>query len=344
MGLGGAIIEAAGSLGSGLIGGLFNANQAKKNRQFQERMYNKQVEDNIKFWNMQNEYNLPSAQLDRLKQAGLNPLLMYEGQMQNVAQSAPQGGSLPSGSSASASFQNPFAGFGILDAQRKVMESQSRNLDTDSEKKAAEALLAAEQTIKTREEARKTRNDNWFNVASMQDRLRQIQTENRLKEAMANTEEWRKDEIRSTIELNSKNQDYLESQIYNNERLTDQQIAESKQRVENSIKETSAIIANLKAQERKAYADAWLAQEQARTAHDTHDPLVKKYQADVRKAILDGDQKELENLMQDYAFHKMPAPGSGSWKWAKWLENNVVPLTSAVGKILGGTVSARVGK
>ena len=35
--------------------------------------YNRQKE----FWNMQNEYNTPTKQVERLKAAGLNPALMY---------------------------------------------------------------------------------------------------------------------------------------------------------------------------------------------------------------------------------------------------------------------------
>jgi hypothetical protein len=34
-------------------------------------------DNNIKFWNMQNEYNDPSQQMARLKKAGLNPALIY---------------------------------------------------------------------------------------------------------------------------------------------------------------------------------------------------------------------------------------------------------------------------
>ena len=90
-------VGALGSIAGSVSGGLFSANQARKNRKFQERMYNQQVQDTLDFWNKQNEYNLPSAQRQRLEDAGLNPLLMYgEGGVSgNLAQqpqlpSAPQ--------------------------------------------------------------------------------------------------------------------------------------------------------------------------------------------------------------------------------------------------------------
>lgn len=121
-----------GNLGGSVSGGLFSANQARKNRAFQERMYNKQVEDNIKFWNMQNEYNLPSAQLERLRDAGLNPLLMYgEGGLSgNIAQSAIQSGTAPHGAQGHAESFNTridFANLALLEAQAKALDAQAEN-------------------------------------------------------------------------------------------------------------------------------------------------------------------------------------------------------------------------
>lgn len=94
--LGAGAIAGAGSL----IGGLFssagsryaarkqlqavretnaaNLQIAQQNNAFNERM-----------WNMQNEYNTPSAQRARLEAAGINPYLMLDGSSSGVAQSAP---------------------------------------------------------------------------------------------------------------------------------------------------------------------------------------------------------------------------------------------------------------
>jgi len=49
----------------------------KKNREWAEKMYDKQKEDSKEFWRMQNEYNSPQQQMNRLRQAGLNPNLVY---------------------------------------------------------------------------------------------------------------------------------------------------------------------------------------------------------------------------------------------------------------------------
>ena len=44
----------------------------------QQTLLNQQAFDNnVKMWNMQNEYNTPAAQMQRFRAAGLNPSLMY---------------------------------------------------------------------------------------------------------------------------------------------------------------------------------------------------------------------------------------------------------------------------
>lgn len=74
-------IAAAIGAGSNLVGGAVNAfstaNQNRKSRDWSEKMYEKQKQDNYVMWNMQNEYNTPANQLQRMKDANLNPHLFY---------------------------------------------------------------------------------------------------------------------------------------------------------------------------------------------------------------------------------------------------------------------------
>lgn len=76
-----AAAAAAIAGGSAIAGSLGNIAstwiQNRKSRKFSEKMYDKQYRDNIAFWNMQNEYNTPEKQMERLRQAGLNPNLIY---------------------------------------------------------------------------------------------------------------------------------------------------------------------------------------------------------------------------------------------------------------------------
>lgn len=71
------------TIGAGLpvVGSAVNAIaqgiQNKKARQFSEKMYGRQRADALADWHMQNAYNSPEAQMERLKAAGLNPNLVY---------------------------------------------------------------------------------------------------------------------------------------------------------------------------------------------------------------------------------------------------------------------------
>lgn len=77
-----ALLSAASGPVNALIGAGVQGLTNRKNRKFA-----------LKMWNLQNEYNTPLAQMDRLRAAGLNPNLVYGGGMNNTASSpdVPQG-------------------------------------------------------------------------------------------------------------------------------------------------------------------------------------------------------------------------------------------------------------
>lgn len=102
----GAILGAGASLLGGLLGlsgqnktNEFNAEQAQLNRDFQEKMTDKQLSYATEMWNKNNAYNNASAQRQRLEAAGLNPYLMMSGGNAGSASSSSVGSS-PSGSTA----------------------------------------------------------------------------------------------------------------------------------------------------------------------------------------------------------------------------------------------------
>lgn len=57
----------------------------KKTRQWNEKMYGRQREDALADWARTNQYNSPLAQMQRFKEAGLNPHLIYGGGPNNVS-------------------------------------------------------------------------------------------------------------------------------------------------------------------------------------------------------------------------------------------------------------------
>jgi hypothetical protein len=119
--------------------------QNKKSRQFSRETYAKTKADNIQFWNMQNEYNSPSAQMARLKEAGLNPNMVYDkgGAVQpagNIATPDVQGGQ----------FRTPdfgSIGTGLVQGyfDTKIKQAQYDNLKAQNTVALQEAALKAAQ-------------------------------------------------------------------------------------------------------------------------------------------------------------------------------------------------------
>ena len=79
-----AIAGGAQLAGQG-INALTQGNLNKKTRQYNQQMYNQQRQHSLQDWTMQNDYNSPAAQMQRLKMAGLNPNLVYGKGADNVS-------------------------------------------------------------------------------------------------------------------------------------------------------------------------------------------------------------------------------------------------------------------
>ena len=131
---------ASGAIGA--IGNLFTGGMsARKQYQYQSKLMDKQNQQQIDFWKMNNEYNTPFAQRARLEQAGLNPDLMYSGSG-SVAQSQMPGaasGSAPNVDYGSFSDNLRFA------MQAQVMDAQVSKIEQENKLLAEQALSQAEQ-------------------------------------------------------------------------------------------------------------------------------------------------------------------------------------------------------
>lgn len=145
--------------GAGLLGGGINAasqaNQNRKNRAFAREMYERTRADNIEFWNMQNAYNDPAQQMQRLRAAGLNPNMVYGGSSGGTAGTA---GSIPTPDVQTPQTRAPEwgnaisgAGLGYINAiyDLEIKQAQTDNLKAQNQVILQDAMLKAAQTKAT---------------------------------------------------------------------------------------------------------------------------------------------------------------------------------------------------
>lgn len=132
-----ALTTAIGAIGNFFTGGA----SARKQYQYQSKLMDKQNQQQIDFWKMNNEYNTPFNQRARLEQAGLNPDLMYGGSG-NMYQSQMPGaasGSAPNVDYGSFSDNLRFA------MQAQVMDAQVSKIEQENKLLAEQALTQAAQ-------------------------------------------------------------------------------------------------------------------------------------------------------------------------------------------------------
>lgn len=138
------IIGGAGIISTG-INAIAQSAANRKAREFQLDMYNRQRGDALADWQMQNEYNSPLQQMERLKAAGLNPNLVYG----NGATATSSQGvrASQSGSYTPKAPQIDFAGIASGVLQARMQNVQIGNLEKQREIMEEEKRLKAIQSL-----------------------------------------------------------------------------------------------------------------------------------------------------------------------------------------------------
>lgn len=118
---------------SGLIDNLFNIGARER-----------QHKRNIEVWNMQNDYNHPSAQMARLREAGLNPNMLYG---QGVSGATGQSSSAPEATTRTPppKIAEAFSRYQNV----RTTELQNDNLRAQNTAIVNQGLLSAAQAVKT---------------------------------------------------------------------------------------------------------------------------------------------------------------------------------------------------
>lgn len=67
----------AAQTGGSFLSGVSNLIGSRKQYKRQLNLQQREFDNNLQMWNMQNEYNSPASQMQRYQEAGLNPRLIY---------------------------------------------------------------------------------------------------------------------------------------------------------------------------------------------------------------------------------------------------------------------------
>jgi hypothetical protein len=131
--------------GASLAGSAINAGSQSATNQSQlsysREMYEKQRADALADWNRQNEYNSPSAQMTRFKEAGLNPNLIYGQQTQSpvvrtssVEGYSPRAPQVDLGNAAAMGLQglSAYQDTQLKNVQTDLVKEQIKNASTDN--------------------------------------------------------------------------------------------------------------------------------------------------------------------------------------------------------------------
>lgn len=140
--------------GASILGNvLTGANQARQNRlsrEYAERRYAIERRDNLSDWAMQNEYNSPQNQMARLRQANLNPNLVYGNGAVANSTAPVKGADSQSWRPEAARVDLSGVGNSLMSYYNvKMQEAQIDNLKTANTVQIQDALLKAAQTAST---------------------------------------------------------------------------------------------------------------------------------------------------------------------------------------------------
>lgn len=149
----------AGTSGAQLGGGLFTA---KKNREYQDKwnsdnrlysqeMYNKTRQDALQDRDFENAYNSPKQQMQRLKEAGLNPRLIYGGSTGIMSSSSARAATMNNPNTEAPKFDMSQAGQGLSNLGEVLGKFfQQRNLEAQTDNLRETRELIEAQTDATR--------------------------------------------------------------------------------------------------------------------------------------------------------------------------------------------------
>ena len=170
-----------GGSGGGTLSALFSIGSRKKAYKRSIDLMKRQGKMDREFWDYQNAYNTPTRQMQRLKEAGLNPALMYgqgtTGNANNMVQSkfnelTPYTSSQDLAASTAAGVQQALAG-----AQKRLLNKQADLAKVNAIKSSADAGLSKVSTAFKQEQIAESRLEQDKKVQEKLNLIQQEKTE-----------------------------------------------------------------------------------------------------------------------------------------------------------------------
>lgn len=204
-----AYVNAGAQVAGATINSISTTAQGKQSYKYQKKLMDRAYRRNLEMWNTQNAYNAPSAQIQRLEEAGLNPNLIYgHGSVANTADTPPQ---------LDSPGLRPYVqqDFGIGDAvdaffRTRQAESSIQNMVEQNSNLRTQNSLIAAQAAKTLiesgllEEDKKVRSElNRYSVQAAQMSVRNLEKDLDVKQQNINESMTRITELQSKIGLNN---------------------------------------------------------------------------------------------------------------------------------------------
>lgn len=143
-----SIIDASAQALNNAANYMAAANLNKKTRKWNEKQYDKARADSLADWTRQNEYNSPASQMARLREAGLNPNLVYGKGADNTSQSV-HGTDTKSWNPKSPEFNFNAQQSLMLHADLAMKAAQTDNLKVQNTVLDQERILKSAQTLQT---------------------------------------------------------------------------------------------------------------------------------------------------------------------------------------------------
>lgn len=232
-----AIIQTGGQVGVNALNYRWNKKMNQANQDFAREMYERQRRDALADWQMQNEYNHPLEQMNRLRQAGLNPNLVYGKGADNTA-AVVRSSSAP-GYQGQPYRMDPSIVSGLVSNYFNIRQqkAQTDNIAANTAVAMAQRNNIESQTAKNIQETARSVFD--------------LEQANQLKDGVIERQKLENQSLNQSININLKDYDLRKMQMDINEaRLkldkakNEQDIRESKQRINQSVVTTLGIQLN----------------------------------------------------------------------------------------------------